>query len=791
MTQSTRRIHKGRRQACAGLAALGLAPWAQAMRAEPAQGRAARPYRVAARQADRAQLAEPCDVQLSGWLGARVALNASQRLLNVDTEPLLAGFKHKPGSHPWIGEHVGKWLHAATLAWSNSGDAALRRKLDQVAAELVAAQEADGYLGTYLPAQRLALHDGADWDVWSHKYALIGLLTYHRHTGDAAALQACRRAADLLLATFPRQRSILAAGTHLGMAATSVLEPMVQLHRATADPRYLAFARYLVQAWDEPGGPGILKALLQGKPLPQVANGKAYEMLSNLVGLAELVRVTGEPPLRQALLQALLTAWQDVVDKRLYATGTTSQAEYFQPDHDLRDGVPRHVGETCVTTTWIQLNLLLLQITGGARFGDELERSFYNHLTAAQHPAGNDWCYFTALDGRKQYDQGITCCHSSGPRGLALAPQAAYLTAPRRAGAAVHDVLLVSTFETSRATLLLAGQAVTVEQEGGFPYQGQSVLTLRMARPARFALKWRAPAWALPLKLDGAQLNQGWAELPPRLWKDGDQLRLAYRLAARTLTGEATHAGRAALTWGPFVLAYEQQDNPGQPSPPRLGLMPDDQARARPVAGRLQLDAAVLAFQDGTARRLPAHFRSFADAGADRGRFRVWLHAPGVAPPAAPQGASLLLDGEESRSRDGNGPGSINDGDLTSLANTYDGTAALEDWFAVTLEQPAVVSRVVFLHGRNYHDGGWFDTAGGPPQVQVQREAGAPWATVGVLADYPATTSSDSSGLSPGQPFELRLPEPVRLVAVRVIGKPASGDRPAQAFATCTQLQAF
>src|SRR5271165_1177270 len=47
--------------------------------------------------------------------------------------------------------------------------------------------------------------------------------------------------------------------------------------------------------------------------------------------------------------------------------------------------------------TWIQLNLQLLRMTGDARFGDELERSFYNHLAAAQHPNGSDWCYYTAL----------------------------------------------------------------------------------------------------------------------------------------------------------------------------------------------------------------------------------------------------------------------------------------------------------------------------------------------------------------------------------------------------------
>jgi uncharacterized protein len=178
------------------------------------------PYAVPPAVAPAMQPASPSTVKLEGWLGARVAVNESQRLLAVDTAPLLAGYKKKPGEQPWIGEHVGKWLHAATLAWANSGDDALRHKLDEVASALMATQEPDGYLGTYVPEKRFGLYDGADWDVWSHKYNLIGLLTYYRYTGNPAALAASRKIGDLLLATFPAKRSILAAGTHMGMAAT-------------------------------------------------------------------------------------------------------------------------------------------------------------------------------------------------------------------------------------------------------------------------------------------------------------------------------------------------------------------------------------------------------------------------------------------------------------------------------------------------------------------------------------------------------------------------------------------
>ncbi|MCX6997419.1 MAG: hypothetical protein NTV49_10115 [Kiritimatiellaeota bacterium] len=158
---------------------------------------------------------------------------------------------------------------------------------------------------------------------------------------------------------------------------------------------------------------------------------------------------------------------------------------------------------------------------------------------------------------------------------------------------------------------------------------------------------------------------------------------------------------------------------------------------------------------------------------------------------AAAERGSLLAGGRESRSRRGNQDGSINDGDLGSIVVTFDGQPAAEDWFAVTLAAPVAVRRVVFAHGKNFHNGGWFDASAGKPRVQIQREKNGAWATVGELADYPAATATDHKGLKPGQKFTLRLPAPVRAAAVRVLGTPVGGDQPQQAFSSCSELQAF
>ncbi len=369
-----------------------------------------------------------------GYLGQRMQINLEKRLLKLDLDSILRPFEQRPGQQMWVGEHVGKWLHAATLYWEQTRDPRIKAKMDETVRRLLATQLEDGYLGTYKPEDHWT-----SWDVWSHKYNLIGLLAYYRVTDDEDAFRACRRIGDLLASTFGSgegQLDIVDSkhSTHVGMASGSVLEPMVMLHRYTGDERYLQFCNYIVDAWEQPHGPKLISSLLEkeGNVL-RTANNKSYEMMSCLVGCLELYRVTGD----QRLLDACRSAWEDIREKRLYVIGSSSWAEHFRDDHDLyAEGEYRgskfcSTSEGCVSVTWMQLSFQLLQLTGQSKYAEELERTIYNALLASQSPHSGEVSYFLALLGdRKRYGEvthgiapDVCCCASSVPRGLALIPQ--------------------------------------------------------------------------------------------------------------------------------------------------------------------------------------------------------------------------------------------------------------------------------------------------------------------------------------------------------------------------------
>jgi DUF1680 family protein len=752
------------------------------------------PEKVAPAIADRQDAQVPDRVHLTGWVGTRIQVNESNRLAKLDPARLLEGYRKRPGRQTWDGEHVGKWLHAATLAWANTGDPALREKLDYTAAELVKCQLPDGYLGTYEESSRWT-----QWDVWAHKYNLIGLVTYMRYTGNMAPLPTCRRMADLLCTTFgdePGKRDIILAGQHMGMAPTSVLEPMVLLYRLTGEPRYLDFCKYILRAWEHPNGPHIVSTLLTEERVNKVGNGKAYEMLSCLNGALEYYRTTGD----RQLFDACLNAWQDIVDHRLYLTGAASYREFFRDDFDLPN--INNVGETCVTVTWLQFNAQLLRLTGEARFAEQLERVVLNQLFGAQCPDGSAWGYYVQMQGKKPYSATLDghCCLSSGPRGISLIPTFAVTTDA--------DGVVVNLYDEGVANLQLRdGAAVNVTTATKYPGDDRIRITLAPNVKKSFALKLRIPAWCdspelrmndKPVKAERGP--DGYVALRQE-WKKGDYVQLRLKLEPRVVVGDHKNEGRIAVLYGPLVLAADEALLGDKECPLSAVGVSDSKLAAlhftpEPAPDKLKSWSGAEVFRiTGVACKTTGSVKQgtplkvglvpFADAGATGTAYKIWL--PFEAPRA---NRNLLLDGIEVRSRKPNA-GSIIDDNLQTIASTFNSKRAPQDWFGVELDEPVTAARIVFVHGKSFHDGGWFDAGARKPRVEIQSTPKGSWVPLCELADYPATTATDSAGLKGGERFACELPKPVELCGLRVIGKPACGDSPKQAFSSCAELQAF
>ena len=513
--------------------------------------------------ADQLLCPAPDTVEMKGLLGKRFTLSRLNRLRHQEEEHLLWPFQEgcpvgwivDGRSHPeirgdWQGEFIGTWLNAAVLSAWNTTDTQLKQKIDLLVKDWLDTQKEDGYLGTYAEADRWK-----SWDVWIQAHDLIGLLTYYRYTRARKILTSALRIAERVMQDFgPSKLRITQTGPHGGMASSAILEPLMWLYWETGDERYLGFGRWLVdEDWEAENGPKIISSLLAGRGVAGIANGKGCEMLICFAGLLELYRATGEP----RYLQAVLNGWDDIVQHHLYITGSASTGEYFQPDFALRnDGVYR-LGETCVSMSWIYINLSLGRLTGEARFFDMAEQTLYNHLLGAQSPDGKGWAYYVGLRDSKRYrwHTDPDCCPTRGVRALAQMPQYVFSLST--------NGVYVNFYESCTASLKIADSEATIGLFGNYPFSGEIELRLFPNNPVEFSLFLRLPGWCQQwsLKVNGEIQSvtpsaQGYLAVH-KVWSPGDIVNLSLDMPVCTVVDQLGNRGKVTLVRGPLVYAAD------------------------------------------------------------------------------------------------------------------------------------------------------------------------------------------------------------------------------------------
>ena len=516
---------------------------------------------------DSFKLVNPDAIQMNGIISKRFSASRRNRLHHEEEYNLLWPFQEYTPvvgkdrivdnpPHPeitrgdWQGEFLGTWMDAACKTAWYANDLELRQKIDKMLKDWLATQGKDGYLGTYHEADRWK-----SWDLWIQAHDIIGLLSYYWYVGNQEALTAAIRVADRVMQDFGPGKEYLHNGPHGGMASSAILEPIVWLYWETGDERYLRFGQWLVdEDWEAPGGIAIISSLLAGNGVAHTANAKAAEMLICFSGMVELYRATGD----ERYLKPVLIAWDDIVQKHLYITGSISTGEHFQSNFLLRnDGVFR-LGETCVTMTWLYLNLNLGRLTGEARFYDIAEQTLYNHLLGAQSPDGRGWAYYMGLRDSKRFrwHTDPDCCPSRGVRALAQMP--------------LHivnikdDGFVVNFYEDSKVNLHLPlGFEIKIKMETRYPFAGDVKITVSPLEPAQFKAYLRLPGWCQERKLEvnGVLQNvspdiNGYLVID-RSWKSGDILELQFEMPPNILIDKIGNNGRVAMARGPLVYAVD------------------------------------------------------------------------------------------------------------------------------------------------------------------------------------------------------------------------------------------
>jgi uncharacterized protein len=521
---------------------------------------------------------------------------------------VLEPLRNKKAELAWAGEYAGKWLDAAVLSASNSGDEHLSRAASRFASELINTQVSGGYLGIELPARR---GQGSDWDVWNLKYALTGLLTYYETSQDQASLDAAVRCGEWLINQFGLVSSpehAFFSSTMEGGANVVVLDQLARLYRFTGERKFLEFANAVLTHY-----PPIERMRRTG----QAPLWHAYNLASYLGGVVELAIARNST----TELSWVEKVWEDITSRHLYPTGSLSFSEHLSEtapnDIPVENGEPaRHHQETCATVEWLLFNALLYQATGRVRYIERMEQTMYNALLAAQSLDGLQWMYFTPLRYEKRWFTGPTsCCYWSGPRGIARLPGWVY--------ALDSEGLRANLYESGEAKLRLNDTAVSIKQTSLYPDLGRVSLEVKPAAPVSFTLRLRIPPGAgkVQLKLNGQSIRPDSVEDGyfgfRRIWSQDDSIEMEFDIPGMVRDFLGTRYG--IIVRGPEVLAVDQQDNPAFDLD-RITLreqMVLNRIGPVNVRRRYQGEATV----DGRSAQIV--FTPYADCGSDGTRFRT------------------------------------------------------------------------------------------------------------------------------------------------------------------------
>nr|WP_232001418.1 beta-L-arabinofuranosidase domain-containing protein [Proteiniphilum saccharofermentans] len=587
---------------------------------------------------------DPSNIKIGDHLGERIDICVEQRVKGQDVNHLIVPFYNKTETHRWQSEFWGKWMLGAVLSYRYTQDPVLLDSIQKGVKDLLGSQLPNGYIGNYSEEAQLQ-----QWDVWGRKYSMLGLLSYYDLTGDKEVLKACRKMADHLMTQVgPGKTNIVTTGNYMGMASSSILEPIVFLYRRTGDARYLDFAKYIVAQWETSEGPGLISKAEAGVPVAErfphpvtiqqawfgTHNGqKAYEMMSCYEGLLELYKLTNDPQ----YLSAVEKTVQSIIDTEINIAGSGSAFECWYYGKPQQARPTYHTMETCVTMTWMKLCQTLLNLTGNPVYADQMEITAYNALLASMKDDGSQIAKYSPLEGQRhpgeeQCGMHINCCNANGPRAFALLPQFAVMPS------ANNNEVYINLYTGFTSTVpLTTKKKVVIKQETNYPADGKIRLQIETDKPEDFTVGLRIPSWSKnnSVAVNGEKIegvNAGMYCKINRQWKKGDVITLDLDVRGRVVKQD----GYAAVMKGPVVLARDSRFCDGFVDETAQIVHNDNYVELTPSQYKLKgiwmsFTAPLVLGTDleGEARSpKQIHFCDFASAGntwMNDVRYRVWI----------------------------------------------------------------------------------------------------------------------------------------------------------------------
>ncbi|MFA6174816.1 MAG: beta-L-arabinofuranosidase domain-containing protein [Kiritimatiellales bacterium] len=520
------------------------------------------------------------EVQPRGWLLEQIRMDATNGygpVLNkltdradpavFDSRSKADLLKPKLGQDWWDGETTGNWLDGLIRTAYLSGDEKAERQADDFVAQILAMQEADGYLGCYPKARRFESPIGIqNGEFWTQAGLYRGLLAYYELTGRQEVLDAVERATKLMISKYGPNRpywrdTIGQGGPGHNLMMIDICE---WLHRLTGDPDYVAFAKFLYDGYCVPTVAMDADAQLRSLSDPNKPfKGHGVHVIENMRVPLFLAAATGDGKYRAAA-----DNFFPKVKRHLTAGGACiSDEKIFE-----RPGSPFIGCEYCTMLELLYSLQSAVEKSGQADMADAIEVLAFNSAEGARQRDGKATQYCTMDNQYEATAQGFehhmklspvhedvaVCCT---PMALKFFP---YFVSRLWMKTADGSGLVAVNYAPNELQTKINGVNVRIVSETIYPFEDEVRMTVTPEKPVACSIRLRVPGWAgsMNVTASGAKtVDDGNWRVLTKEWKVGDRITISFKpgIERKTMVNDEVYWKRGPLVYALPIAAEIRQ----------------------------------------------------------------------------------------------------------------------------------------------------------------------------------------------------------------------------------------
>ena len=539
-----------------------------------------------------------------------------------------------------------KWLEGVASVYAVTKDPKLDALMDKIIAVIVKVQRADGYIHT--PVIIAELHKGIDshkvdntvigtkvgetgkgafdnrlnFETYNLGHLMMAGIIHKRATGKTTLFDAAVKATDFLCHFYETASAELARNA----ICPSHYMGVVEMYRATGNPRYLELAKNLIniRGMVENGTDDNQDRV----PFRQQKTAMGHAVRANYLyaGVADVYAETGE----KLLLDNLESIWTDITTRKMYVTGacgalydgTSPDGTNYTPDsiqkvhqaygraYQLPNSTAHN--ETCANIGNMLFNWRMLQVTADAKYADILETALYNSVLSGVSLDGKRFFYTNPLRISNDFPYTLRwpkerteyiscfCCPPNTVRTLCEAQDYAYSLG--------NNAVYCNLYGGSQLQTLLNGKDnIKLTQTTDYPWDGNIKISVDNTQNKVFSLYLRIPEWCDKATITinakafiAVNKANTYTEIK-RKWEKGDVVELVLDMPVKLMESnplvEETR-NQTCLKRGPLVYCLEGMDIDGGKSIDDV-MIPED---IKFTPRRTVIAGSSIVVLDGTAR---------------------------------------------------------------------------------------------------------------------------------------------------------------------------------------------